>query len=128
EAIRELHAALAVTPDDATALWFLGFSLIGQGKPQDAIPPLEQAVSISHGSPGVIGVLARAYGHAGRRSDALRLIDELNRRRQKGYVSNRCICSGLCRPRRLRRGVCLVRTSVRGEVQHLDVDQSGALP
>jgi TolB-like protein/Flp pilus assembly protein TadD len=86
EAIRELHAKLAVTPDDASALWFLGFSLIGEGKPEDAIPPLERAVSLSHGSPGAIGVLARAYGHAGRRSDAFRLIEELKRRRQKGYV------------------------------------------
>ena len=86
EAIRELHAHLAVTPDDAIALWFLGFSLIGKGKPEDAIPPLERAVSLSDGSPGAIGVLARAYGHAGRRSDALRLIEELKRRRQKGYV------------------------------------------
>ena len=86
EAIRELHATLAVTPDDALAHWFLGFSLIGKGKPQDAIPPLERAVALSHGSPGVIGILARAYGHAGRRSEALRLIDELNRRRKKGYV------------------------------------------
>jgi len=86
EAIRELHATLAVTPDNATALWFLGFSLIGEGKPQEAIPPLERALSITHRSPGVIGILARAYGHAGRRSDALRLIDELNRRRKKAYV------------------------------------------
>lgn len=86
EAIRELRATLAVTPDDALAHWFLGFSFIGEGKPEEAIPPLERAVSMSHGSPGVIGVLARAYGHAGRRSDALRLIAELNRRRQKGYV------------------------------------------
>jgi predicted Zn-dependent protease len=68
------------------ALWFLGFSLIGEGKPKDAVPPLERAVSISHGSPGVIGVLARAYGHAGRRTEALRLIEELKRRRKKGYV------------------------------------------
>jgi TolB-like protein/DNA-binding winged helix-turn-helix (wHTH) protein/Flp pilus assembly protein TadD len=86
EAIRELHASLAVMPDDAMALWFLGFSLIGEGKPQDAIPPLERAVSITHGSPGAIGVLARAYGHAGRRNEALRLIEELKRRRKKGYV------------------------------------------
>jgi len=86
EAIRELHATLAVQPDDALALWYLGFSFVGKGDPQDAIPPLERAVSISDGSPGAIGVLARAYGHAGRRSEALRLIDGLSRRRQKEYV------------------------------------------
>ena len=86
ESIRELHATLAVRPDDALALWYLGFSFIGKGSPQDAIPPLERAVSISDGSPGAIGVLARAYGHAGRRSEALRLINGLKRRRQKEYV------------------------------------------
>jgi TolB-like protein/DNA-binding winged helix-turn-helix (wHTH) protein/Flp pilus assembly protein TadD len=86
EAIRELHATLTVTPDDASALWFLGFSLIGEGKPEDAIVPLERAVSLTHGSPGAMGVLARAYGHAGRRSDAFRLIEELKRRQQQGYV------------------------------------------
>jgi len=86
EAIRELRATLAVTPDDGYALWILGFSLIGEGKPKDAIPPLERAVSITHGSPGVIGVLARAYGHAGRPNEALRLIEELKQRQKKGYV------------------------------------------
>ena len=34
----------------------------------------------------VIGVLVRAYAHAGRRTEALRLLDELKGRRQKGYV------------------------------------------
>lgn len=86
ETIRELDASLAVRPDDALALWYLGFSLIGKGNPQAAIPPLERAASISDRSSGAIGILARAYGHAGRRSDALRLINELNRRRQKEYV------------------------------------------
>jgi pentatricopeptide repeat protein len=33
-----------------------------------------------------MGVLIRAYAHAGRRADALRLLNELNRRQQKGYV------------------------------------------
>jgi Flp pilus assembly protein TadD len=82
EAIRELHATLTMTPDDALAHWFLGFSFIGEGKSEHAIAPLERAVFLSHGSPGAMGVLARAYGHAGRRSDAPRLIGELNRRRQ----------------------------------------------
>jgi len=86
EAIRELRASLAVRPDDASALWQLGFSLIAEGKFQDAIPPLERAAAITQRAPGVVGVLARAYGHAGRRSDALRLIEELHRRGQNGYV------------------------------------------
>ena len=34
-----------------------------------------------------MGVLVRAYAHAGRRREALRLVDELKRRQQTGYVA-----------------------------------------
>jgi len=86
EAIPELRGFLAVKPNAASALWFLGFSLIDQGQPNEAIPVLEKAASVSDRSPGVLGVLVRAYAHANRRADALRILDELKRRRQKGYV------------------------------------------
>jgi pentatricopeptide repeat protein len=86
ESIREFRSVLAVQGDDAGTLWYLGYSLIANGQPQDAIPVLEKAASISNRSPGVIGVLIRAYAHAGRRKDALRVLDELKQRRQKGYV------------------------------------------
>jgi pentatricopeptide repeat protein len=47
---------------------------------------LEKARSVSHDSPGITGVLVSAYAHAGRRTDALRVLSELKRRREKGYV------------------------------------------
>jgi TolB-like protein/DNA-binding winged helix-turn-helix (wHTH) protein/Tfp pilus assembly protein PilF len=86
EAIRELRRVVAVNPEDAYAHWFLGFALIATGQPDQAIAPLEKARSLSGGSPAVIGVLVRAYAHAGRRTDALRLLDELKRRQQTSYV------------------------------------------
>jgi len=86
EAIRELRSALAVEPDNADALLYLGFALIANNQSGDAIPVLEKAVSVSHGSPAAIGVLIRAYSHAGRRSDALRLLAELQKRNKAGYV------------------------------------------
>jgi TolB-like protein/tetratricopeptide (TPR) repeat protein len=86
EAINEFRSVLAVQPDDAGALWFLGFTLTAKGQPEEAVPILEKAVSVSDRSPGVIGVLVRAYAHAGRRADALRLLAELKRRKQAGYV------------------------------------------
>lgn len=86
DSIHELRSVLAVHADSASALWYLGYSLIANGQPQDAIPVLEKAASITNRSPGVIGVLIRAYAHAGRREDAVRLLDELKKRRQKGYV------------------------------------------
>jgi TolB-like protein len=86
DAIRESRSALAVQPDDAINLMFLGFALIANNQPADAIPVLEKAVSLSKGSPAARGILVRAYAHAGRRSDALRLLAELKRRSKEGYI------------------------------------------
>jgi len=86
EAIRELRSDLAMRPNDALTYWFLGFALIANGQPDEAIPTLEKAVALSKRSPAVIAVLIRAYAHAGRRPEALRLLDELKRRQQTGYV------------------------------------------
>jgi pentatricopeptide repeat protein len=87
EAIYELRSVLAVRPDDARALWYLGFALIGKGQPEEAIPVLEKVVSFSEHSPGAIAVLVRACAHAGRRTDALRLLAEMKRSEQRSYVS-----------------------------------------
>ncbi len=86
QAIRELRAALAARSDDFGALMDLGFVLIANNQPGDAIPVLEKAVTLSNRSPGALGILIRAYAHAGRRSDALRLLAELKRRRNTGYA------------------------------------------
>jgi TolB-like protein/Tfp pilus assembly protein PilF len=86
QAIRELRADLAVQPGDFGALTDLGFVLIANNQPKDAISVLEKAVAMSNRSPGPIGILVRAYSHVGRRSDALRLLAELKRRRNTGYV------------------------------------------
>lgn len=86
DAIREIRSSLGVNPESAGALWSLGFVLNAKGESEQAIAPLEKALSLSHRSPGVMGVLIRAYAHAGRRADALRLLAELKRRRRSGYV------------------------------------------
>ncbi len=86
EAVHEFRSALAVQPNQVIALWFLGFALIAKGQPQEAIPVLEKALSLSSRSPAVMGVLVRAYAHAGRRTDALRLLEELKGRQKAGYV------------------------------------------
>jgi pentatricopeptide repeat protein len=86
EAQRQLQSVLGVRPDDATALWYLGFVLNARGHPQDAIPVLEKAVSLSNRSPAVLAILIRAYAESGRRQDALKLLAEMNERRKRGYV------------------------------------------
>jgi pentatricopeptide repeat protein len=86
EAERELRSVLGVHPNDATALWYLGFVLTANGHSQDAVPVLEKAVSLSNRSPAVLAILIRAYAQAGRRPDALRLLAEMQQRRTRGYV------------------------------------------
>ena len=86
EAIREFRDVLTVRPDDRLPLWPLGWALIGNHQAEKAIPELEEAVSVTNRSPGVISALIWAYAHAGRRADALRLLGELKKRQQTGYV------------------------------------------
>jgi TolB-like protein/Tfp pilus assembly protein PilF len=86
QAIRDLRAALAARPDDFGALMDLGFVLIANNQPGDAIPVLEKAVALSNRSAGALGILIRAYAHADRRADALRLLAELKQRRNTGYA------------------------------------------
>jgi len=85
EAIHELRSVLAVLPDHTGALWFLGFALVANHQPEQAIAILEKALTIER-SAAVIGVLIRAYAHAGQRQDALRLLAELKKRKQACYV------------------------------------------
>jgi tetratricopeptide (TPR) repeat protein len=86
DAIREFRSVLAVQPENLSASWNLGFALIADHQPDKAIPVLEKVVSGSGRAPGAIELLAMANARAGHRTQALRLIEELKRRRQKQYV------------------------------------------
>ena len=55
---------------------------------QEAIAELESAVSQSGSSPMYVASLAHAYGVAGRRSDALKSIEELHKLSGRRYVGS----------------------------------------
>jgi TolB-like protein/Tfp pilus assembly protein PilF len=86
EAARELQSILTAQPDSPRALWYLGFVLNARQQPQEAISPLEKAASLTNRNPAVLAILMRAYAHNGRRSDALRLLAEIQQRSRTGYV------------------------------------------
>ena len=86
ESIREYRSVLAVHPEYTNARWGLGFALILNHQTDQAIPELEKTVAMMNRSPGSLEMLATAYAHAGRRQDALTLINELKQRRQRSYV------------------------------------------
>ena len=92
EAIRESRDALAVRPDDAGAQLMLGFALLGKGQAEDAIPVLEKADALSKGSPAAEGILVRAYARAGRREDALRLLEQIEEEKGGGVFSGGGVC------------------------------------
>jgi pentatricopeptide repeat protein len=84
--LQELRAEHAAESDRSAVLTDLGFVLIAAGQPAQAIPALERAISLTNGSPAASGILVRAYAHAGRREDALRLLNQLEERRKTSYV------------------------------------------
>ena len=86
ESQRQLRSTIAAQPDDVEAQWFLGFALIANHQASEAVGVLEKAASAANRSPAILGVLIHAYASAGRRNDALRLLAELHRRRNKEYV------------------------------------------
>jgi Tfp pilus assembly protein PilF len=86
EAVQEYRSALAVHPDDVNALWGLAFALMANQQPEQAVSVLQKTVPISNRSSGILATLAAAYAQSGNRSRAVRLLAELNRRRQSAYV------------------------------------------
>lgn len=86
EAIHEMRALLAARPDLVKARWYLGYALIGKGQPEQAALEMEKLAAMTNRSPGSLEVLSMAYGFAGRRADARRVLDELKSRRHRGYI------------------------------------------
>lgn len=86
EALTILRAVLADHPGYQWALWQLGMGLANQGHADAAVATLERAAS-RHRTHAFLGFLGYAYGRAGRRVDALRVLDELHSAARQRYVS-----------------------------------------
>ena len=78
--------ALELQPDFLFGLWMLGLSQSELDRHEEAVATLEKVVGTSR-SPIFVGLLAMGFARAGRREDALRLLRELDERRERGeYV------------------------------------------
>jgi hypothetical protein len=62
EAIQEARIAVSLKPDGPGGLWFLGYALIANGQPEEAIAPMEKALAKSNRSPGVLAVRLELAG------------------------------------------------------------------
>jgi len=86
-AVTQAMGALMMMP---AAFWpelILGWAYEHQGRHNEAIASLRNAVTHSRGSPLAIGSLAHALGRAGERTPARQLLDELLARSDERYVS-----------------------------------------
>jgi tetratricopeptide (TPR) repeat protein len=75
--------ALELQPGYLLGLWTLGVAKLRIGDVNEGVRLCEQSVMLSR-APFFVGILGMAYGLAGRRDDALRLLGELDERHARG--------------------------------------------
>jgi eukaryotic-like serine/threonine-protein kinase len=86
EAIEQERKTLAMDPAFYMTHWILGLAYEQKGRLAESVAALEQAVTLS-GSTLMQGLLGRAYGIAGRLSDASDVLDGLSRHAGNNFVS-----------------------------------------
>jgi Flp pilus assembly protein TadD len=97
QALEQLQEVLKSEPNFPPARNILGMTYIKLGRLSEGVAELEAARHLD-GGPRVTAALGCAYGLAGRKSDAQRMIGELERMSRKRYVSpfaRALICAGL---------------------------------
>lgn len=87
KAIEQCRKTLELDSNFAPAHMVLGQAYEQKGMYREAMTELEQAVRLSAGSPIFTASQAHAYGLAGRRGEAMKLIEELKNLAEHRYVS-----------------------------------------
>ena len=88
KAIEKYRNTLEMDPEFVPGRWVLGQAYEQKGMLREAVAELERAVNLSGGSPVFRASLARAYAVSGRKTQALKLVDDLNELRKQRYVSS----------------------------------------
>jgi len=81
-----LRRAMEIDPSFYMSHAWVGWTYLQAGSPQQAIPELEQAYALD-APPWVASWLGYAYGAAGNRDKAHRMIEELKHRSVHGHVA-----------------------------------------
>ncbi|HSD72534.1 MAG TPA: protein kinase [Thermoanaerobaculia bacterium] len=88
DAEKELRRALELDPDALYPLWVCGLTLQVQGKSEESVALFEKAVALTdRAQTWYLGRLGGSYGAAGRRKDALAVLEELRERSSSEYVA-----------------------------------------
>ncbi len=87
DAIREIQKAVEMDSTFVPAHWFLGRAYERKGMDREAVEEFRRAVELSAGATVMIAALAQAHASFGRRSEAERMIAELEALPATKYVS-----------------------------------------
>jgi len=82
----ELRRVLARDPDNGTALFYLGYTLLDAGRHAEAADVLRKAREVTHGMPWSAEGAALAQALAGDRDQALGALADARARAAAGYV------------------------------------------
>jgi serine/threonine protein kinase/Tfp pilus assembly protein PilF len=87
EAMEQLQRTVELEPHYPATYWILGLLLRKMGRYEQAIAEGEKGVTLSGGSPLVRAALAQSLAAAGRRKQAMEILDELVGLAKQRYVS-----------------------------------------
>jgi TolB-like protein/DNA-binding winged helix-turn-helix (wHTH) protein/Tfp pilus assembly protein PilF len=87
EAIEQLRAVIAMDPNHYQAHWILGHTYAANRQFDESIAAAQKAVELSERTPGALGMLGLAYGLAGRKADATKILNELLELNRTRYVT-----------------------------------------
>ena len=86
--LREGERLLRRDPEDTMTRTMMGGAWLSLGRPDRAIPEFEAVIKLSPAfRPTILGPLGLAYGRAGRRAEAQKVLDKLQQASKKHYVS-----------------------------------------
>ena len=89
EALQQFRKTIELEPRFPLAHAFLGDALLARGNHAAAIAAYQKSFELGGGAIA-LGALANAYGVAGQKDEALKIIAELHERRKREYVAAYC--------------------------------------
>jgi len=87
DAIEELRRSVELDPNHPVSYWVLGLLLRKMDRYEQAIAEGEKGVKLSGGSPLMSAALAQTFATAGRRKEAIQILDDLTQLKKQKYVA-----------------------------------------
>jgi serine/threonine protein kinase/tetratricopeptide (TPR) repeat protein len=87
EAIEQLRRTVELDPNYPVTYWILGLLFRKKGCDDLAITEGEKGVKLSGGSPLMRAALAQTFGTAGRKQEALKMLDDLTKLAKQKYIA-----------------------------------------